>query len=85
MRWPADPASWELQVGLARPLLLEAAVGGSRSGSRALPAEGLPDPRPRAASSGLRLPSSARVRARLARRRWQDLLLRSPGFTAGRA
>jgi len=73
------PASWSCSGNLPAHCCLEQAVGGAAGFVRRLRRKGLPDPRPRAAGSGLRLPSSARVRARLARRRWQDSVCAPPG------
>jgi len=85
-RWPADPASWELQWDLARPLLLEQQWAAAAAVLGALPAEGLPEPQAARQQFWLAFAEQRQGQSALARRRWQDLLLRSPwGYYGWRA
>lgn len=85
-RWPADPASWELQWDLARPLLLEQEWAAAATVLGALPAEGLPEPQAARQQFWLAFAEQRQGQNELARRRWQDLLLRSPwGYYGWRA
>jgi len=71
-RWPADPASWELQWDLARPLLLEQQWAAAAAVLGALPAEGLPEPQAARQQFWLAFAEQRQGQSALARRRWQE-------------